>query len=408
MFNDIVAKDDTPDGIGLYIHVPFCESKCFYCDFNSYAWLEDLIPSYVDALVREIAQWGRLLGRPTVNTVFFGGGTPSYIPAPDLEVILNAARAAFRVAPDAEITMEANPGDLTFARTPPLPALGINRLSLGVQSLDDGLLDMLGRRHTASEAQQALAAARATGLSNVSIDLMYGLPSQTLAQWRHTVEGAVELAPEHLSVYCLTLEGGTPMEHQVNCGELALPDPDLAADMYLLAEELLGQAGYHRYEISNWAKPGCESAHNLTYWRNRQYLGVGPGAHSYLANNRFYNVLSPREYVARLAARVPDGPAAGPLSIEILRRALAVAEVEPIDRRMEMAETMMMGLRLAEGVSVEAFKERFGEDVEAVYGRQITEVCEFGLLEKRDGALRLTDRGYLLGNEVFGRFLEAD
>ena len=271
-----------PGEMGLYIHIPFCHTKCPYCDFNTYARIEPLMPSYMTALESEIRCWGALLGSPRVNTIFFGGGTPSYVPRRAIADILGAAHDAFRVAPDAEVTIEANPGDLLNGDLSPLLDAGVNRLSTGVQSLDDGLLKLMGRRHTSQEAVAAFEEVRRAGFDNVSIDLMYGLPYQSLEQWRETLDKALGLSAEHMSLYCLTLEGGTPMERQVSVGELPEPDPDLAADMYTLAEDSLAIAGYRHYEISNWSRPGLESRHNLTYWLNRPYLGVGPGAHSYL------------------------------------------------------------------------------------------------------------------------------
>ena len=267
-----------PGQIGLYVHIPFCHTKCPYCDFNTYSGIESLIPGYVRALEREIRCWGALLGAQQVNTIFFGGGTPSYVPRQAIADVLEAVHGAFRIAADAEVTMEANPGDLIDGQVSSLRQAGVNRLSIGVQSLDDALLSFLGRRHSAQEAVAAYRKARRDGFDNVSLDFMYGIAHQSLEQWRDTLEQALELSPEHLSLYCLTLEGGTPMERQTRLGEIPEADPDLAADMYLLAEDMLAQAGYRHYEISNWAKPGMESRHNLTYWLNRPYLGVGPGA----------------------------------------------------------------------------------------------------------------------------------
>ena len=394
-----------PPEMGLYVHIPFCHTKCPYCDFNTYAGIESLMPGYMEALAREIRCWGGLLGAPQVNTVFFGGGTPSYVPRQAIADVLAAVRDAFRVAPNAEITIEANPGDLLDDGAAPLLDAGVNRLSIGVQSLDDGLLEVLGRRHTAQEAVTAYQAVRRAGFDNVSIDLMYGLPYQSLEQWRDTLERALSLSPEHLSLYCLTLEGGTPMERQVAQGEMPEPDPDLAADMYSLAEESLAAAGYRHYEISNWSKPGMESRHNLTYWLNRPYLGVGPGAHSYLGQWRFWNINSPREYIGRLrdAGAAPSHLEA--LSDEELRTIPCVASVEAIDRRLEMAETMMLGIRLDDGVGLDAFRDRFGESLASVYGEQVEELTALGLVEQRDGALRLTPQGRPLGNEVFLRFV---
>ena len=394
-----------PGQIGLYVHIPFCHTKCPYCDFNTYSGIESLIPGYVRALVREIRCWGALLGAQQVNTIFFGGGTPSYVPQQAIADVLEAVHGAFRIAAGAEVTMEANPGDITDGQTSSLQQAGVNRLSIGVQSLDDALLSFLGRRHSAQEAVAAYRKARRDGFDNVSLDFMYGIAHQSLKQWRDTLEQALELSPEHLSLYCLTLEGGTPMERQTRLGEIPEADPDLAADMYLLAEDMLAQAGYRHYEISNWAKLGMESRHNLTYWLNRPYLGVGPGAHSYLGQWRFWNIASPREYIVRLGKAAQRQAPAVALSSEAIGEIPSVGSVEAIDRRLEMAETMMLGMRLDAGVRLQDFYDRFGETLPAVYGKQVDDLTVLGLIELRDSALRLTSKGRPLGNEVFLRFV---
>lgn len=390
----------------LYVHVPFCAAKCPYCDFNTYSRIEALIPEFISALIRELQTWGSLLGSPDVSTVFFGGGTPSYLPSGELARLTEAIRRSFRVAPDAEVTAEANPDDCTPERVNAIRAAGINRLSIGVQSLDDGLLKVLGRRHDASQATAAFDAARKAGLTNISVDLMFGLPTQTLAQWTATLEGAVRLVPDHMSMYGLTIEPSTPFAADVGAGRLPVPDGDLAADMYEYAIDRMAQPGYRHYEISNWARPGFESRHNLAYWRNAAYLGVGPGAHSHLGGRRLANLKSPREYVRRASA-LPEGPTPGgwPAAIETMRQAGLLESVDEISPQLEMAETMMMGLRLDEGIDPGAFASRFGTTLEAVYGGEIVELKRLGLVEFDTNGLRLTRRGRLLGNEVFERFM---
>ena len=265
------------DGISLYVHVPFCLSKCPYCDFNTYQGIESQFGDFLAAVTGEIEAWARALGHPPVNTVFLGGGTPSYLPDGDVGRILDAITSAYPVRDGAEITAECNPNDLTAAKCAELRAAGINRISMGVQSMDNGLLAMLGRRHDAAEAVAALDTCRSAGFHNLNLDLMYGLPHQTLDQWRDTADRILAQSPEHISMYSLTLEDGTPLKRWVEQGRLPEPDPDLAADMYDLARSALGSAGYHHYEISNWCRPGLESRHNLAYWRNLQWLGVGRG-----------------------------------------------------------------------------------------------------------------------------------
>ena len=385
---------------GLYVHIPFCATKCPYCDFNTYAGIETIVGPYLAALRSEVELWGEVLGGPRLETVFFGGGTPSYLPAGSLDMLLEAIGGAFDLVDDAEITAEANPDDLGEEKLASMLEAGINRLSIGVQSLDDGLLGVLGRRHSAREAIDAFRAARDTGFDNVSIDLMYGLPEQTPEQWGATLATALDLRPSHISMYCLTLEEGTPMERDAAAGRIPAPDGDLAADMYLAAEVKTAEAGFRHYEISNWAIPGRESRHNLLYWRNRPFLGVGPGAHSYLDGHRFHNIRSPREYIRRMTPGEPH-PQPGERPFDSIP---VVEAAEPVERLLEMSETMMMGLRLDTGVDQGQFAERFGEPPAYVYGEVIDELADDGLLETAGGSFVLTPRGRLLGNEVFSRF----
>ncbi len=401
--------------LSLYVHIPFCETKCPYCDFNTYAGIDRLIPDYLQALQHEIAFWGDTLGHPQVHTIFLGGGTPSLLALPQLAALMQTIHAAFAVTPENETTLEANPGDLTLEKLQGYPSVGVNRLSIGVQSLDDPLLKVLGRRHNAQEAVEAYQRARQAGLHNVNLDFIYGIPHQSLDTWKETVDRAVALAPEHLSLYALTLESNTPMEVWVRQGTLPEPDPDLAADMYLYAEERLAQAGYEHYEISNWAKPGLESRHNLTYWRNLPYLGVGPGAHSSLWGHRFSVLRSPPEYIRR-ATELPlqppsplmgegQGEGESPPTETWLHSLGILDMVETIGHDLEMGETMMMGLRLAEGVSNETFTRRFGVSLAERYGPIIADLIELGLLHWQGNRLALTPEGHLLGNEVFRRFV---
>ena len=395
--------------LALYVHIPFCESKCPYCDFNAYAGAESLMTAYSDALAIEIERWGAWLGAPPLASVFFGGGTPSYLPTRDLDRLTQAVRRAFRLPDDAESTIEANPGDCSLERLTAMRRAGFNRVSIGAQSFDDAELRILGRRHDARRAAQAVGDARSAGFARVSLDLMFGLPDQRASDWERTLERAVALQPDHVSAYALTLEPGTPMESAVRLGQTPAPDPDLAAEMYLLAQRTLGGAGFVQYEISNWARPGRESAHNLAYWRCLPYLGVGPGAHSYLYGGdalgpfgvRLANAKPPRAYIERVNAWTPRG-AVAPAS---LASAGAVDSCLPVARRDAMAETMMMGLRLNAGVPDSAFRARFGESIAEAFPGPVAECADLGLLEWADGSLRLTERGRLLGNEAFARFV---
>ncbi len=394
-------------GIALYVHIPFCETKCPYCDFNTYAGINHLLPTYLAALEREIQVWGETLGHPTLNTVFLGGGTPSMLSSGQMRALLDAVRNAFPIAGGAEVTAEVNPDDATVERLAAFREAGVGRISLGVQSLDDAELEMLGRRHNAEGALTALAAIGRAGFANFSADLMYGLPHQGMATWQRTVEGLLAAGPQHVSAYALTLEEGTPFGKQAADGLLPEQDADLAAEMYWWADDVFASAGLRNYEISNWAVPGMESRHNVTYWRNVPYLGVGPGAHSFLGGYRFANMKSPVGYMTKVRAwEQPAGIE------ELLReRPGPVADVNAIDKRTEMADSVILGLRLADGVSEHGFRERFGLGLRDVYGAAIAQSIALGLLwEEGEGdaaVLRLTKEGRLLANEAFVRFLDA-
>ncbi len=394
------------EGISLYVHVPFCLSKCPYCDFNTYQGIESQFGDYLTAVTGEIEAWARALGRPTVNTIFLGGGTPSYLPDGDVGRILEVIANTYPVRGDAEITAECNPNDLTAEKCVELRAVGINRISMGVQSMDNGLLAMLGRRHDAAEAVAALGTCRGAGFDNVNLDLMYGLPGQTLEQWQDTVERVLGQSPEHISMYSLTLEDGTPLKRWVEQGRLPEPDPDVAADMYDLARSALRDAGYHHYEISNWCRDGRESEHNLAYWRNLQWLGVGPGAHSSLGSCRFWAVRSPREYARKAAEWVAMAEPWASATAERVEGVPTVDGLEVIDEATAAAETMFLGLRLLDGMDVAAASERVGIDLTGRYATELEELTEDGLLvRENDGRLRLAEEAYLVANQVFTRFL---
>jgi oxygen-independent coproporphyrinogen-3 oxidase len=386
--------------VGLYIHTPFCRMRCAYCDFNVYAGMRDLYTPYAQAVAAEIERAGLALGRLPAPTLYFGGGTPSLLPVPLLAQITAACRAAFAVPADAEISLEANPDTLDAATLAGLRALGVNRLSLGVQSAQPDELRFLRRDHTWADAARAFQLARQAGFDNINLDLIYGLPNQPLAAWQDTVEKILALAPDHLSMYSLTIEDRTTLSLWIRRGQVSPPDDDLAADMALWADERVTQAGYVRYEISNWARNQglgtrgkdletrfvCQ--HNLTYWHNLPYLGFGAGAHSSFGGRRFWNVAHPRRY-AELVMQ-GQSPQAGQ---------------ESIDREMEMAETMFLGLRLAEGINGARFLARFGVDLFQQYKHAIERNKQAGLLEGDTHGIRLTRRGWLLGNRVFADFL---
>ena len=383
--------------LSLYVHIPFCRAKCYYCNFNSYPGLEALIPDYVSALLAEMERWAKLARGHKVQTMYLGGGTPSLLPSAQVAQLIEGAKACFLVATDAEVTLEANPGTVATAYLEAIRKAGVNRLSLGMQSFQPTFLKLLGRIHDADEARRAFRWAREAGFDNVSLDLIYGLPKQTLEQWRLDLEEAAAMRPEHISLYGLTLEPGTPLAETLSDKDAL--DPDLAADMYTLAEDVLGSAGFEHYELSNWARPGRESRHNLAYWRMMPYLGLGAGAHSCFQGFRWANVDSPREYLAKVGDDL-KGRA-------FPRRYPQVATVERISKSRAMAETAILGLRLADGLDLEAVARRFGRDPKRLFRKQRREVVQLGLAEESGGRLRLTPRGRLLGNQAFQRFLPA-
>lgn len=402
----------------LYIHIPFCQRRCSYCSFNTYANLEDRIDAYVDALcadmrrakedraewrrlaVDEPAEWARtdvLVRQDLRPTIFLGGGTPTMLSLAQIERVLDAASEHVPLA-DAEVTTEANPGtviDEAYLRG--LRSLGINRISFGVQSLHDPTLRVLGRIHTASEAITTFRQARRAGFDRINLDFIFGLPAQTLDQWRWTLERVAELDVDHFSLYSLILEEGTPLHQQVVRGSVVVPDDDDSAAMYELAMERLAATGYEQYEISNWARragasgplPGQAAHHNVAYWLNADYLAFGAGAHGHIYPRRWHDVLGVDQYIE--SCRAGQAP---------------VSEITELSAGDLHAETMMMGLRLNAGVSHAHFRDRCGVDLLERYGAEISRLRGEGLLEHDGAGVRLTPRGQLLGNQVFMRFLD--
>ena len=397
------------DTISLYIHIPFCHKKCHYCDFNSYAGLLSWRTKYVRALIREIALVGAAARLPDgtprrCRTIFFGGGTPSLLRASEVAAILQAAHAAFAVDPDAEITLEANPGTLEYGHLDELRATGLNRLSMGAQSFDAGLLTWMGRIHSPTEIVTAVAAARSAGFDNLNLDFIFALPDQTMTQWQDTLERAIELAPDHLSLYSLIVEPTTPLFDWVEQGSVTPASEDAAADMYEWAQTRMAQAGYTQYEISNWSRAGHTCDHNLTYWHNLPYIGVGAGAHSSFGERRFSNIRPVEAYVAAMAGTWQ------PTAADIGLVGGPVEASETIDPAMAQTQTAILALRLNDGLDLDQFAERFGVTFDAVFGARIADCLTWGLVEYLTDAhathrLRLTERGRLVGNEVFERFL---
>jgi oxygen-independent coproporphyrinogen III oxidase len=387
---------------GIYIHIPFCARKCTYCAFNTTDYFEDLADRYLDAVRREILAWGERLAESSqshtaVDTIYFGGGTPSIVEAGRLAELITACRDAFDVAADAEVTIEINPSTFTRDKIEGWLAGGINRASVGVQSFIDEELARLSRTHTATEARITFAALREAGFDNISLDLIAGLPEQTLADWRFNLEEALRLKPDHLSLYLLEVKEGTQLYAQLKRGQRPHPDDDTAAEMYRMICAATRRAGYEQYEISNFARLEPEawkgmgsapspfrSQHNLKYWTGAAFYGMGCGAHSYDRRARWVNILKTETYIAAID-----------------KAGQAIAERHELTDDDRAIEALFMGLRLAEGVALDAFRDEYGVDVLARYGDELPRLVEAGLIHIGEGRMMLTDKGRLLSNEVF-------
>lgn len=385
----------TKPSLALYLHIPFCTAKCGYCDFNSYEGLGHIVADYTPALIRELELWAPAARSFQVSTVFFGGGTPSLTSLEDLEAITNAVRANYDIAPDAEWTLEANPSELLQPHLEGMRQLGINRLSIGIQSLHDDELKLLDRLHDSARALEAIESARNAGFDNMNLDFIFGLINQPIERWQETLERAIALRPEHLSCYALTVEPGTALYYQVAKGLLPEPDPDIVADQYEWTRDRLAQAGYEHYEISNWALPDHACKHNLVYWHADPYIGFGAGAHSFFAGQRFANVDAPNRYVEAVNATYEERQSTGRAAMQQVKNGESPDEVTM------RADAMILGLRLMEGVSAPEFRDRFGISIEDAYGPAVQRHVGYGLLEWVGDRLRLTTRGQLLSNSVF-------
>ncbi|MGN0775215.1 MAG: radical SAM family heme chaperone HemW [Candidatus Ventricola sp.] len=376
--------------ISLYIHIPLCVKKCAYCDFASFAGRMAQRERYVQAVCREIRAQAAFFGPRRVDTVFLGGGTPTLLAGAQVRAILDTVRACFVLDEDAEITMEGNPGTLTQENLRSYRQAGVNRLSLGVQSMSDELLAAIGRIHTSAEAAQAVRMAREAGFDNLNLDLMLGLPGQTAMQWKETLEAAIALAPDHLSCYSLILEEGTPLAASVQAGTCApLPDEEAMEEMDALTAGLTRAADFAQYEVSNYAKPGKACRHNIVYWECLPYLGVGLSAHSDMDGRRFYN---PEDWEAYLHMAEGGGAA---------RRA------EGTNTREErMFERMMMGLRQVRGVNAARFAQDFGAAIERVWPETVAEMTRGGMMASNEERIRLTPRGMQVMNGVLVRLME--
>ena len=374
---------------GIYIHIPFCRSRCSYCDFATGMYSADMAERYVLSLVNEIGSWREVEPAETVDTIYFGGGTPSLLLPAQLETLLKAVRQRFKVLDNAEVTIEINPGTVTHEALAAFRALGINRASFGAQTFDDGELARLGRSHTADETRRTFRYLRDAGFNNVSFDLIAGLPGQTMAGWRHNLDEAFSLRPEHLSFYLLEVHQGTPLANHIKSGLQPQPDEDLAAEMYEVMLDTAAEAGYEHYEISNLCLPGLEARHNTKYWTAAPYYGFGCSAHSY--DGGFRRWANERDLVRYIEM------------IEHDRK--AIVDETRLSKADRQAEAVFLGLRLMQGFSFKEYQQVFGADLREKHENDLTRFREAGLIECNGDLIKLTRAGALLSNEVFAAFV---
>lgn len=376
--------------IGLYIHIPFCIKKCKYCDFVSYPYDADLAASYVYALGKEMALKSKELGeeQKKATSIYVGGGTPTCLDGEQLAYILKCCRQNFAVQENAEITVECNPGTVNFDKLFILHEAGYNRISIGVQACQKKLLASLGRIHDWDQVKNTVAFSRRAGFKNISLDLIFGIPGQSIKDWLESLEMVTDLMPQHISAYNLKIEEGTPLFREVSSGITKVCDEELELEMYLHCIEYLENKGFRQYEISNFARPGMESRHNLLYWRNEEYLGFGTAAHSMMGDNRFSNVESVELYIN-----------------SIKNDTSVIAEQLKLTSEDKLSEAAFLGLRLTEGINIDEFERKYGVRIEQVYAKQINKLKKLELLEIEENRLKLTKKGLPLANEAFVEFI---
>lgn len=372
--------------LSLYIHIPFCVRKCHYCGFYSTPYTLQQANEYIAALRLEAARCQPAFRHRIFDSVYIGGGTPTVLSPEQFENLTGIIQEHFQISRDAERTIEANPNTVTGRQLGMLRERGINRLSLGIQSFTDDILKTLGRLHSVREAADAYNLARSAGFTNIGIDLIYGVPGQTAAQWKETLDRAVTLQPEHVSAYSLSIDEGSRFMREAEAGRFVLPEDELVATMYECAVENLGRAGYNRYEISNFCLPGFACRHNMNYWERGEYLGLGPSAWSFVAGRRYHTIADVGEYAARMNAGLP-----------------AIADEEVVEPHQAANETVMLGLRTVQGVDLARYEQEFGPDVLHRLERNATPLRQAGLLEEAGGRIRLSESGILLANEVLAR-----
>ncbi|MFD3258423.1 radical SAM family heme chaperone HemW [Paenibacillus lentus] len=376
----------------VYIHIPFCTNKCFYCDFNSYVLKDQPVMDYLRALDQEMELTVRETPPGEIKTIFVGGGTPTVLKPDEMEFFLASVRRHFpKWAPEIEFSMEANPGTTDRDKLAVMKAGGVNRVSFGVQAFQNELLSGIGRIHNTDDVYRSLENARAVGLDNLSIDLMFGLPNQTVEMLDYSISKAQELELPHYSIYSLKVEENTLFHTLYHKNQLPLPEEEDELKMYLLLMERMEKAGYAQYEISNFAKPGFESRHNITYWRNEDYYGLGAGAHGYVNRYRHVNIKGVTPYN------------------EATKQGRPILNRFEISREEAMEDFVMVGLRVLEGISDDRFRSQFGVGLDEVFGDQFNKMLNAGLLEKTAAraGYRLSQKGILFGNEVFAEFIGA-
>ena len=413
--NSLTEIEQIMKSISIYIHIPFCVKKCQYCDFLSAPADSRAQEVYLRALKQEIREQAARYRKYEVQTVFIGGGTPTAVPCEKLCEVLKTVFTCYRVNPQAEISMEANPGTVTKEALLSYRKAGINRLSIGLQSTDDGELKLLGRIHTYRDFLQTYRWAQEAGFTNINLDIMSALPGQSVENYKKTLETVLSLRPQHISAYSLIVEEGTPFYEKYGqeseklqaTGEKQpdLPSEEEEREMYTLTEKLLATAGYHRYEISNYALPGMECRHNRVYWKRGNYVGFGLGAASMVENVRFENTRKMQEYLAEYAGVPSAEPVFADVAQGDMQQIFRGENVHPLSQQEQMEETMFLGLRLTEGVSKAEFHRQFGVSMEQIYGEVIQENTAQGLLADEAGYLRLTREGMDLSNYVMAQFL---
>lgn len=375
--------------LGLYVHIPFCKQKCYYCDFCSYPDKLSLQNQYINSIMKEIESIENKENY-MIKTIYIGGGTPSIINPYLIEKLLNKIKGEFCVLDESEITIEVNPGTITEEKLNIYKKSGINRLSIGLQSTNDNLLKEIGRIHNYKDFENTFELARMTGFSNINVDLMIGLPNQCLDDVIKSLENLIDKSPEHISVYSLIVEEGTPIDKLINLGKLNLPDEDLERSMYKSVKEILEQNGYNQYEISNFAKKSYESKHNMDCWNQNEYIGLGAAAHSYLNSTRYSNTNNIEEYIKNI-------------EMDNYQKNITIHENQTKEDMMR--EYMIIGLRKIEGISIKKFKQKFNENPLNVFKQEINKMQDLKLLQKTEETIKLTLKGIDFANIVWEEFI---